>query len=184
MTMDYAPGTIFTIGHSNHPLDKFIEMLHAYNIDLLADIRSAPSSRYCPQYNKDAMQASLPAAGIKYTHLARLGGHRPRCCDNSPNTGWRNGGFRAYADYMQTAEFQSALDELIELGRSHRVAIMCAESVPWRCHRSLVSDALVIRDVPVIEIFSKTNAKPRKLTSFAHVDGVELTYPSTQLKLV
>lgn len=182
--MGHEPGTIFTIGHSNHSLEKFLEMLHAYNIDLLADIRSAPGSRYCPQYNKDAMQVSLPDSGIRYTHLDRLGGHRKGCCDHSLNTGWRNGGFRRYADYMQTSEFRSGLDDLIDLGRNRRVAIMCAESVPWRCHRSLVSDALVIRDVPVIEIFSKTNAKPRKLTSFAHVRGVQITYPSNQLTLV
>jgi len=178
-------GTIFTIGHSNHPFDTFVEMLQAYDINLLADIRSAPSSRYCPQYNKDALQFNLPALGIRYAHLSRLGGHRKRrCCDHSPNTGWRNGGFRAYADYMQTAEFEAGLTELIKLGQKNRVAIMCAEAVPWRCHRSLVSDALVIRGVPVIEIFSKTNAKPRKLTSFAHVNGTELTYPPTQGQLL
>jgi Uncharacterized conserved protein len=179
--MKYKMGTIFTIGHSNHPFEVFTEMLQAYQINVLADIRSAPSSRFCPQYNKAALQFNLPDIGIRYTHLTRLGGHRGRCCDNSPNTAWRNPGFRNYADYMQTSEFTSALDDLIHIAKKHRVAIMCAEAVPWRCHRSLVSDALLVRDIPVIEIFSKTNAKEKKLTAFAQVNGKELTYPSSQL---
>jgi len=170
---------IFTVGHSTHPIDRFIALLRAYGIEQLADIRTIPRSRRNPQYNDQELAASLNAAGIDYVPLQALGGRRhPR--KDSPNGGWRNEGFRGYADYMQTEDFREGLQRLIALGRNKRTAIMCAEAVPWRCHRSLVADALTVRGIPAIEILSGTDSRIHALTGFARVEGTRITYPPEQ----
>jgi uncharacterized protein (DUF488 family) len=166
---------ISTIGHSTHPIDHFIAMLQAHSIEELVDIRTIPRSRHNPQFNRDSLPASLEAAGIGYRHMPALGGLRhPR--PDSVNTGWRNASFRGYADYMQTGDFRAALDELIGMAREKRLAIMCAEAVEWRCHRSLVADALEVRCVPVEHIQSATRAKRHRMTPFAQVNGTEIVY--------
>lgn len=175
----WAPGTIFTVGHSTLPIDQFVSVLKTYRIELLADVRTVPRSRHNPQFNADSLARSLAAAGIEYFPMPALGGLRkPR--KDSLNAGWRNDSFRGYADYMQSDEFAAAVDELSIAGRDQRVAIMCAEAVPWRCHRSLVADALNVRGVPVEEILSPSSHRPHKLTPFAHVEGRTLTYPAEQ----
>jgi len=174
---------IFTVGHSTLPLDTFIALLHHYDIECLADIRSVPRSRHNPQFNADVLSHALKSEGIDYRPLPALGGLRHSRKD-SPNTGWRNEGFRGFADYMQTAEFEDGLRSLIAMGRSRRTAIMCAEAVPWRCHRSLVADALVVRGIPVIEILSESSHQPHKLTPFARVQGTTITYPPEQASLI
>jgi uncharacterized protein (DUF488 family) len=172
---------VLTIGHSNRPLAEFLGMLKAHGVDVLVDVRTVPRSSYNPQFNRDALPQSLAAEGIEYVHMPGLGGLRhPQ--KESRNTGWRNLSFRGYADYMQTDEFKSHLDELLRLEGRH-VAIMCAESVPWRCHRSLIADALAARGVPVRHIMSATRSDAHTLTSFARVDGRQVTYPSTALDL-
>ncbi len=152
-------------------------MLKAHGVETLVDVRTVPRSRHNPQFERTALVKSLPAAGIAYRHMPALGGLRHPHGD-SVNTGWRNASFRGYADYMQTPEFAAALDELIALGQQSRVAIMCAEAVPWRCHRSLIADALTVRGIPVEHIMSLTSRNPHKLTPFARVDGHQLTYPA------
>jgi uncharacterized protein (DUF488 family) len=179
----WPQGTIFTVGHSTLPIARFIELLRTYGIAHLVDIRTIPASRRNPQFGSDALKASLAAAAIEYTHMPALGGLRHARKD-SPNAGWRNESFRGYADYMQTGEFAEALEGLIRMGREKRTAIMCAEAVPWRCHRSLVADALEIRQVPVIEILSETSHRPHRLTPFARVEGTSITYPPEQPDLL
>jgi uncharacterized protein (DUF488 family) len=174
---------IFTLGHSTLPIENFITLLKTYGIERLVDIRTMPRSRHNPQFNEDALAATLPAEHIDYLHIKALGGLR-RAHKDSPNTGWRNGGFRGYADYMQTGEFQEALAVLIEMSRKKRTAIMCAEAVPWRCHRSLVADALSVRGLPVVEVLSENNYRMHKLTPFAHVEGLHITYPPEQATLL
>jgi len=174
---------IFTVGHSTLPIDAFVSLLHAYRIECVADIRTVPRSRHNPQFNNDALAASLRQAKIEYAPLQALGGLRhPR--KDSPNAGWRNKSFRGYADYMQTCEFGKGLETLIELSRQKRTAIMCAEAVPWRCHRSLVADALSVRGIPVIEILSLSSRRDHELTPFAHVEGTTITYPPKQPNLL
>jgi len=168
--------TLYTIGHSTRPADAFVALLRAHGIRHLVDVRTIPRSRHNPQYNSDALAATLAAAGIGYTHMKSLGGLRKPKPD-SINAGWRNDSFRGYADYMQTPEFAAALDDLLAIGAEQPTAIMCAEAVPWRCHRSLVADALFARGVEADEIVSETRATPHKLTSFARVDGTRVTYP-------
>jgi len=180
--MQQAGFVLFTVGHSNRPLSEFIELLQAHGIDLLVDIRTVPRSRHNPQFNRDTLPHALATAGIAYEHMAGLGGlRRPR--KDSPNTGWRNTSFRGYADYMQTEEFRRNLEDLVALTRGRRAAIMCAESVPWRCHRSLVADALTVRNIPVFHIMSATKANPHQLTSFAAVEGTNIRYPGPVLEL-
>ncbi|MET4637174.1 DUF488 domain-containing protein [Mycetocola sp. 2940] len=169
-------GHLFTIGHSTHPIEEFVAILRAHSVTLVADIRTVPRSRHNPQFDEAALRASLTENGIAYSRLAALGGLR-RTSPESINTGWKNPTFRGYADYMQTAEFASALDALIALLDADVVTIMCAEAVPWRCHRSLVGDALLVRGIDVDDIYSATSVKPQKLTGFARVDGLTLTYP-------
>lgn len=181
--MHWPNGTIFTVGHSTLPIERFIALLQAYRIKHLVDIRTVPGSRHNPQFKGSTLAASLAGADIEYTHLAELGGLRhPR--KDSPNAAWRNKSFRGYADYMQTTAFQDAVETLVRTARRQRTAIMCAEAVPWRCHRSLVADALGVRGVPVIEIFSETSYRPHKLTPFARVDGTAVTYPPEQPSLL
>ncbi len=168
---------IYTIGHSTHPLDQFIDLLKARGVALLADIRTIPKSRHNPQYNSDLLPDSLKEYGIEYRHFPGLGGLRkPR--KDSMNTGWKNVAFRGYADYMQTAEFADNLTLLIETAREKTTAIMCAEALPWRCHRSLVADALVARGVTVMHIMSRTSVKRHEITPWAVVRGLAITYPS------
>jgi uncharacterized protein (DUF488 family) len=179
---EWPEGAVFTVGHSTLPIEEFIALLHGYGIKCLADIRTVPRSRHNPQFNHDALCGALTASGIAYVKMPALGGLRHTRKD-SPNTGWRNKSFRGYADYMQTEEFAEGLTKLISLSRQERTAIMCAEAVPWRCHRSLVADALNVRGIPVVEILSQTSRRPHKLTPFAHVNGMKLTYPAQQGEL-
>jgi uncharacterized protein (DUF488 family) len=181
--MIWPENAIFTVGHSTLPIERFIALLHIYGIEHLVDIRTMPRSRYNPQFNDTALAATLPAAHIAYLHIKALGGLR-RAGKDSPNTGWRNGGFRGYADYMLTAEFQEALHGLIQMSHERRMAIMCAEAVPWRCHRSLVADALSVRGIPVMEILSETSYRMHRITPFAHVEGTRVTYPPEQTVLL
>jgi uncharacterized protein (DUF488 family) len=174
---------VFTVGHSTLPIERFIALLHAYRIRRLADVRTVPRSRRNPQFNADALASALRAETMEYVPLPSLGGLRHARKD-SPNTGWRNESFRGYADYMQTHAFEEGLDALIRLSREQRTAIMCAEAVPWRCHRSLVADALGVRGIPVVEILSEQSARLHKLTPFARVDGTAITYPPEQMGLL
>jgi uncharacterized protein (DUF488 family) len=168
---------VFTIGHSTRPIGEFIELLRSNGVERLVDIRTIPKSRHNPQFNTDALAKSLRDAGIDYVHLKALGGLRKALRD-SRNTGWRNASFRGYADYMQTPEFEEALVRAIELAAEKPTAFMCAEAVPWRCHRSLVADALVVRRIEAMEIVDSSPPKPHKLTPFARVDGTRVTYPA------
>lgn len=167
---------IYTIGHSIRPIQDFIALLTSNNITQLIDIRTIPKSRHNPQFAQENLEESLTGVGISYQYMKQLGGLRPTSKD-SINTAWRNTSFRGYADYMQTEEFTQAVDTLIRSAHSATTAIMCAEAVPWRCHRSMVGDALVIRGVEVQDIMSLTNNSPHTLTSFAHVNGTQPTYP-------
>jgi uncharacterized protein (DUF488 family) len=167
---------IYTIGHSTRQIDEFIELLRQTGVEVLIDIRTIPQSRKNPQYGQVSLDRSLHAAGIEYRYMKSLGGLR-KAEKDSINTGWRNASFRGYADYMQTAEFDRSVDELIAAGADKRVAIMCAEAVPWRCHRSLVGDALLVRGAEVIDIIGPKSSKPHNLTRFARVDGRSITYP-------
>jgi uncharacterized protein (DUF488 family) len=180
---DWPAGAIFTIGHSTLPIDQFLGLLRKFRIETLADIRTVPRSRHNPQFNADALAGELVASNVYYMPMPSLGGLRHARKD-SPNMGWRNESFRGYADYMQTPAFSDALDKLIVASREKRVAIMCAEAVPWRCHRSLVADALLIRGVPAIDIFSNADSRLHELTPFAHVEGTRLTYPPEQRSLL
>ena len=170
---------IYTIGHSTRPIDEFIGILKAYGIDLLADIRTVPRSRHNPQYEEAALRKALESCKIRYLHLTALGGLR-HARKGSINTGWKNASFRGYADYMQTREFEAAIDELIALAAEKTVAVMCAEAVPWRCHRSLVGDALLAHGIDVIDILSETSTKPHKMTPWARIQGMRITYPGEQ----
>jgi uncharacterized protein (DUF488 family) len=167
---------IFTIGHSTRTPGQLLALLKAHNIERLADVRTIPRSRRNPQFNADVLPAPLAEAGILYVPMPELGGLRhPR--KDSPNTAWQNESFRGYADYMLTPQFEAALARLVEMARTARVAIMCAEAVPWRCHRSLIADALTARGIPVEHITSEHAAKPHRLTPFAKVEGRQVTYP-------
>ena len=168
---------VLTIGHSTRPIDVFVGLLAANGVTHLMDVRTIPKSRHNPQFNSDALAGSLRDAGIAYTHVPGLGGLR-RAHPDSANAAWRNASFRGYADYMQTAEFAANLDGVIEMAKSERIALMCAEAVPWRCHRSLIADALLVRGIAVEEIVSETRRQEHKLTPFARVDGVAVTYPA------
>ncbi len=165
-----------TIGHSTRSLDDFTGLLRAHRVQRLVDVRTVPRSRHNPQFNRETLAGALHNRRIHYTHLAALGGLRHARKD-SENTGWHNASFRGFADYMQTAEFEKGLQKLIALARQEQLAIMCAEAVPWRCHRSLIADVLTVRGIPVKHIMSPTRAKPHTLTSFARVQGLRVTYP-------
>ncbi len=168
--------TIYTIGHSTRTIEQFIELLKAHDIEELVDVRTIPKSRHNPQFGAEELAASLQRAGIAYTHLAKLGGLRHASKD-SVNLGWQNISFRGFADYMATSEFQAGLDELKALAEKKTVAIMCAEAVPWRCHRSLIADALTVQSWQVLHIQSRKTATPHELTSFLKVQDGKLTYP-------
>lgn len=179
-----TPGdvSIYTIGHSTRSLDDFTALLQRYGVALLADVRTIPRSRHNPQFNGDTLQAALPALGIGYRHLKELGGLRHSRAD-SPNTGWRNASFRGFADYMQTPAFEAAILALIALAQQQTVALMCAEAVPWRCHRSLIADALVVRGIAVMDIYDLNHVKSHTLNSLAQVKDTTILYPLENLVL-
>lgn len=161
---------LYTIGHSTHTLQEFLEILHTHKITHIVDVRTIPKSRYVPWFNENTLKRALNKVNISYTHIVALGGLRKPNKD-SINQGWHNASFRGYADYMQTPEFYAGLKELNQLiKRKQKVAIMCAEALPWRCHRSLIADAEKIRGVTVLDILSRTSIHLHKLTSFAVVD--------------
>jgi uncharacterized protein (DUF488 family) len=167
---------VLTVGHSTRPLAEFIALLAAHSVTRLIDVRTVPRSRHNPQFNSETLPAALEVTSIQYAHVAGLGGFR-RAGPESPNTGWRNASFRGYADYMQTAEFAQNLASLMKLATQERVALMCAEAVPWRCHRSLIADALVVHGLRVEEILNRTRCQIHTLTPFAKVNGTSITYP-------
>jgi uncharacterized protein (DUF488 family) len=169
-------GTIFTIGHSTRTLDEFVELLEDYGVNMVVDVRSVPRSRYNRQFNKETLPESLKLVNVKYVHMPNIGGFR-RPKSDSINTAWKNKSFRGYADYMQTKEFTEQLLNLIALTRENTVAIMCAEAVPRRCHRSLISDALLVRQVNVEHILTKDNVIKHQLSGWAKVEGTKITYP-------
>lgn len=152
-------------------------MLRHYGITAVVDVRTVPRSRTNPQFNRDELEIKLPEVGISYTHAKDLGGLRKPLKD-SPNAAWENESFRGFADYMQTDAFEDALGRLIEQVERAPTAIMCAETLPWRCHRSLIADALLVRGFDVVEIFDANKSQPHKLTSFAVVSGARVTYPA------
>jgi uncharacterized protein (DUF488 family) len=181
---DANPGCrVLTVGHSTRPIDEFIALLAGHGVMVLVDVRTVPRSRHNPQFSGEALSRRLAEEHIGYAHAAGLGGFR-RTTPDSPNTGWRNLSFRGYADYMQTAEFGQELVGLIELARQERVALMCAEAVPWRCHRSLIADALIAHGVAACEIVSPTKVRSHKLSPFARVvtraSGTWIEYPPEQ----
>ena len=185
--------TIYTIGHSTRPIGELIDLLSAQQVTQLVDIRRIPRSRHNPQYAQEALRASLAHAGVAYAYSKALGGlrssspasrntasrHTASRNTASRNNAWRNKSFRGYADYMQTREFRTGVEELVELARTRTTAIMCAEAVPWRCHRSLVADALLVRGLAVRDIINEGAPAEHSLTSFAVVDGMDITYPAT-----
>ncbi len=168
--------TLWTLGHSTRPIDEFIGLLRAHEISLVVDVRTVPQSRYNPQFNTDTLSESLKETGLVLSTCRHLGVFE-RLEKDSINIGWRNASFRGYADYMQTDKFQRALEELMAYGTDTRTAIMCAEAVPWRCHRSLIADALTSKGWEVRHIMSPEKATLHVLTSFAHFEKGALTYP-------
>jgi len=171
---------IFTIGHSTHPIEEFIEMLQAHAIQSVVDVRTIPKSRHNPQFNEDDLKAALQKAHIRYKHLKKLGGLRHTSKD-SINLGWHNASFRGFADYMASEEFAEGLQALIKMASVRNTAIMCAEAVPWRCHRSLIADALTKRGWLVRDIMSRTAATKHRLTSFLKVRKGQLVYPAPKI---
>jgi len=164
------------VGHSTRPIEEFIALLVAHGVTLLLDVRTVPGSRHNPQYDRETLPGALAPHGIGYQHVAGLGGFR-KTHPGSPNAGWRNLSFRGYADYMQTSEFAGHLDDLIARAGRERIAVMCAEAVPWRCHRSLIADALLVHGIQVEELVSPTRRQAHRLTRFASVQGTVITYP-------
>jgi uncharacterized protein (DUF488 family) len=173
---------LFTIGHSTRTFDELVEMLHAHGVKAVADVRTIPKSRRLPHFNADYLAEHLPQHGIAYLPFKQLGGLRKPAKD-SLNTAWRNESFRGYADFMQTPAFAAGLEELMPAAVAQPTATMCAEAVPWRCHRSLISDALVARGWKVLDIMTTTKAAEHKLTKFAKLDGTNVTYPGDDAAL-
>jgi hypothetical protein len=168
---------VMTIGHSTRPVKEFIRLLKAHQVKRLVDVRSVPRSRHNPQFNRSHLSPVLHSARLHYTYMAGLGGFRHARPD-SLNVGWHNASFRGFADYMQTPEFRNNLEALIKLAKVERIAIMCAEAVPWRCHRSLIADALLARGIEVREITSATSIRPHTLTPWGKITGGQVTYPA------
>jgi uncharacterized protein (DUF488 family) len=167
---------ILTIGHSIRSLEELIELLQAHGVTQLIDVRTIPRSRRHPQFNRETLPDSLASTGISYRHLKGLGGLR-KPIPESPNQGWQNASFRGYADYMQTREFVENVEELINLARGDTIALMCAEALPWRCHRVLIADALLVRGLTVEHIMSRHRRQMHALTPWAKVEGKSLVYP-------
>jgi uncharacterized protein (DUF488 family) len=168
---------VLTIGHSTRTIVEFISLLRAHEATRVVDVRTVPRSRHNPQFNEDSLPGTLKNAGLGYVHMPGLGGLRHAKRD-SLNPGWRNASFRGYADYMQTPEFEQSLDELVQLANQERIALMCAEAVPWRCHRSLIADALLVRGIRSEDIMGPNRPQVHTLTPFAHVQGTTITYPA------
>ena len=168
--------TIYTIGHSTRAIDELIALLAAHSVTQLADVRTVPKSRRHPHFSKEALSASLPAAGIAYRHVAALGGLRKPRAD-STNSAWRHEGFRGYADYMETPAFERAVDDLVAWAEAAPTAVMCAEAVWWQCHRQLLADALIVRTIEVRHIMAPGSAPPHELTEFARIEGARVRYP-------
>lgn len=168
--------TIYTVGHSTRSLEELIDLLKSHGVRAIADVRQIPKSRRYPHFADSNLTIALPRHDLLYLPFKSLGGRR-RTRKDSPNTGWRNESFRGYADYMQTETFQHALDDLMREATKQPTAIMCAEAVPWRCHRSLISDALLVRGWRVLDIIGPAKPKAHKLTDFAKVEGTRITYP-------
>lgn len=175
--MPRKKSTIFTIGHSTRTFEDLVEILNAHGVRAVADVRLIPKSRRYPHFNDESLAKELPKVGIEYHPFKSLGGRR-RPDKHSMNLAWRNESFRGYADFMQTPAFADALKELMALARRIPTTTMCAEAVPWRCHRSLISDALLVRQWEVLDIMSATKTSPHKLPKFAEVDGTTVTYPA------
>jgi uncharacterized protein (DUF488 family) len=171
-----TPPVVLTIGHSTRSLESFIQVLQAHGVKHVVDVRTVPRSRRNPQFNREPLPEGLSKVKIRYTHLQKLGGLRPPRAD-SPNTGWRNSSFRGFADYMQTRDFAAGLAKLMKLASRTQIAVRCAEAVPWRCHRSLIADAPLVRGVRLEHITSATRRQEHKLTPFARVEGTQITYP-------
>lgn len=176
--MESTVNTLYTVGHSTHTSDDFLALLKAHGIQEVVDVRTIPKSRHNPQFGQESLTPALQEAGIAYRHLPKLGGLR-HSTKESPNTGWRNLSFRGYADYMATPSFHEGLSELETLAQQKTVAIMCAEAVPWRCHRSLIADALTVQGWHVLDIQSKKTAKLHTLTPFLKVEDGKLIYPGS-----
>lgn len=170
---------VWTIGHSTHPIEKFISILQSFNIELIADVRTFPGSRKYPQFNKENLEVSLPSSSIRYIHLPQLGGRRKARIE-SKNTGWKNAAFRGYADYMDTEDFANGITALEHLAMQKRVAYMCSESVWWKCHRRLISDYLKMREWKVVHIMGENKGSEHVLTSPAHLVHGQLTYEEQQ----
>ena len=170
---------LFTIGHGTHPLDGFVAILQSFGINLVVDVRTIPRSRHNPQFNKDTLPDNLSPQEIEYRHWPGLGGLRKTRPD-SINSGWRNASFRGFADYMQKDDFESNLKDLIETASGHVLVLMCAETLPWRCHRSLIADALLVRGIPVTHILKIGSSQEHRITSFARVHGTTVTYPEPE----
>jgi hypothetical protein len=168
---------VLTIGHSTRTLEEFIGLLQAHGATRVVDVRTVPRSRHNPQFNKASLPRALKKASLSYVHLPGLGGLRHAKRD-SVNLGWHNASFQGYADYMQTPEFKQSLDELVQLAKQERIVLMCAEAVPWRCHRSLIADALLVRGIRTEDIMGLTRRQVHTLTSFAKVRGTTITYPA------
>lgn len=168
---------VYTVGHSTRSLDDFAALLKRYGITLLVDVRSIPRSRHNPHFNGDTLPAFLQTLEIDYLHLKALGGLRHSRAD-SPNSGWRNASFRGFADYMQTPAFEAGITEVLQLATQQTVALMCAEAVPWRCHRSLIADALVVRGTEVLDIYDLSHATSHTVHSMARVNGTAISYPA------
>jgi len=185
LTLDSAEGsalsgdselTLFTIGHSTRTLEEFEGLLKTYGVTLLVDVRTVPRSRHNPQFNKETLPGSLKPSGVRYIHMPEIGGlRRPK--HDSINLAWKNLGFRGYADYMQTKEFTDNLLKIVALARENCLALMCAEALPWRCHRSLISDVLVVRHVKVLHIITATSCINHEISEMAQVEGTKITYP-------
>jgi uncharacterized protein (DUF488 family) len=169
--------SVFTIGHSNRPLADFVALLAENNIEGLADVRRFPGSRRYPQFGSDALAASLAEAGIAYSHFPALGGRRKTRSDSSPNNAWRVVAFAAYADYMLTEDFKTAFAELLALAERFPTAIMCAEALPWQCHRRLIADQFLATGWQVLDIIGPHNTKPHELPPFAKIADAQVTYP-------
>lgn len=176
--IEQSRSRIYTLGHSTLSSGDFLELLRHYGIDCLVDVRTIPRSLHNPQFSKEKLSPFLRVRRIKYLHLKELGGLRRHVKGEEANAGWRNASFRGYADYMQTAEFSAGVAKLVQLAQAKTTAIMCSEAVPWRCHRSLIGDAMLVRGFEVIDIFSTRSAKPHTLTPMAKVDGTRITYPA------
>ena len=172
-----TPLVVFTIGHSTRAIEAFTRLLKAHGVQRVIDVRTIPRSRHNPQFNRDQLSPALHSARIHYRHMPGLGGLRHARRD-SVNTGWRNVSFRGYADYMQTSAFEESLARCIELAKRERVVLMCAEGVPWRCHRSLIADALLVRGIEAREITSGIRTRRHTLTPWARVNGTQITYPA------